>query len=105
MLRSDMKLPSLQTIVRDVVQYVEFTDNSVRSFFAVSSSVIFIFYCYTSNLNFLKRIPGRFHIGVDGWTSPNVISFIAITVHFVHDGKICKMILDFIPYVFCHVLS
>ncbi|KAF6744967.1 hypothetical protein DFP72DRAFT_782724, partial [Ephemerocybe angulata] len=28
------------------------------------------------------KYPGRLHIAADGWTSPNVISFIGVTVHF-----------------------
>jgi hypothetical protein len=40
--------------------------------------------------------PGRVHIGVDGWTSPNVFSFLGITAHRAVDGHIEAFILDFI---------
>jgi hypothetical protein len=42
---------------------------------------------------------GKLHIGVDGWTSPNVFSFLGITVHQVIEGRIQMFILDFIKYV------
>jgi len=40
--------------------------------------------------------PGKVHIAVDGWTSPNVYSFLGITVHFVKDAKMHSFILDFV---------
>lgn len=47
----------------------------------------------------LQRVPGKLHLVADGWTSPNVISFIGATVQFVNDGKINSVVLDFIKYV------
>jgi hypothetical protein len=47
----------------------------------------------------LKRVRGRIHIGVDGWTSPNVFSFLGITIKYLLDSKIQAHILDFIKYV------
>jgi len=40
------------------------------------------------------------HIAADGWTSPNVIAFIGTTVHWIVDGKIVSIILDFIKLGF-----
>ena len=34
---------------------------------------------------------------IDRWTSMNSISFIAIILHLYHEGKMKKLILDFIP--------
>jgi putative exporter of polyketide antibiotics len=47
-----------------------------------------------------QSYPGRLHLCVDGWTSPNVIAFLGATVHWVVDGRMESLILDFIKYVF-----
>ncbi|KAJ3520365.1 hypothetical protein NM688_g9172 [Phlebia brevispora] len=39
---------------------------------------------------------GKIHLCIDGWTSLNVISFLGITAHRVVDGKLERIILDFI---------
>jgi hypothetical protein len=36
------------------------------------------------------------HLGVDGWTLPQVIAFIGTTIHGVREGKMTSLILDFI---------
>ncbi|KAI1784378.1 hypothetical protein LXA43DRAFT_875347, partial [Ganoderma leucocontextum] len=33
-------------------------------------------------------LPGKIHICLDGWTSPNVISFLGVTAHWHENGKI-----------------
>ena len=43
-----------------------------------------------------QNIPGKIHICVDGWTSPNVISFLGVTAHWHEGGKVKHIILDFI---------
>ncbi|KDQ06018.1 hypothetical protein BOTBODRAFT_121986, partial [Botryobasidium botryosum FD-172 SS1] len=43
---------------------------------------------------------GKLHLGVDGWSSPNTISFLGITLHFQHEGAMRRLILDFILQVF-----
>ena len=54
----------------------------------------------------LQTLLGRVHMCVDGWTSPNVISFLGVTAHWHKDGKIHHIILDFIQYVFpCFYIS
>lgn len=47
----------------------------------------------------MKAYPGKLHIGLDGWTSPNVISFLGVIVYMVKDDKIIHTILDFLKYV------
>ena len=44
--------------------------------------------------------PGKVHIAVDGWISPNVYLFLGIMVHLVKDVKMHHLILDFIWSVF-----
>src|SRR3984957_6353244 len=50
----------------------------------------------------LKDYPGRLHVGVDGWTSPNVFSFLGITVHRAVGPNIKSFVLDFIKLTSSH---
>lgn len=43
-----------------------------------------------------EAYPGKLHLCVDGWTSPQVVSFLGATVHWIRDGQIHSIILDFI---------
>ncbi|KIM75183.1 hypothetical protein PILCRDRAFT_47678, partial [Piloderma croceum F 1598] len=52
-----------------------------------------------------KEYPGKLHLCADGWTSPNVISFIGLTVHWAEDGHIQSTILDFVKYVHNLILA
>ena len=36
------------------------------------------------------------HLCADGWTAPNVVSFIGLTVHWASEGRIKSLILDFV---------
>ncbi|KAK7693998.1 hypothetical protein QCA50_003574 [Cerrena zonata] len=45
---------------------------------------------------YLQEHTGRLHICIDGWTSPNVISFLGITVQRVVNGRMEAFVLDFI---------
>lgn len=49
--------------------------------------------------------PGKLHIGLDGWTSPNVILFLGVVVYLVHDGAMTSMILDFLKYALQSLLT
>ncbi|KAF8587076.1 hypothetical protein K439DRAFT_1339216 [Ramaria rubella] len=40
--------------------------------------------------------PGKLHISVDGWTSPNVYAFLGITIHLVYRAKMMHLFLNFI---------
>ena len=44
----------------------------------------------------LQSLPGKIHLCVDGWTSPNFISFLGVTVHWVTGAMLQNVILDFI---------
>ena len=62
--------------------------------------------CHLLFSNVLQSFPGKLHIGVDGWTSPNVFSFLGLLVHGENEGKLYSMILDFIRCVsFSHPCS
>ena len=48
------------------------------------------------HLCYFQQHPGKLHICVDGWTSPNVISFLGVTVQRVVGPSLEVFILDFI---------
>ncbi len=80
MLDGNVDIPSRTTISRDV-----------REIFAMARVQVG---------KKLRDYPGRLHLGLDGWTSPNVYSFLGVTVHRVVNGKMAQFILDFIKSVF-----
>lgn len=47
-------------------------------------------------LHLQKAYPGKFHVGLDGWTSPNVISFLGVVLYFMREAELTSMILDFV---------
>ncbi|EAU89851.2 hypothetical protein CC1G_07003 [Coprinopsis cinerea okayama7 len=50
----------------------------------------------------LQDYPGRLNLAADGWTSPNVISFLGVTVHRLKDASINATLLDFIKLKKAH---
>ena len=53
----------------------------------------------------MQAYEGQFHLCVDGWTSPNVISFLGVVIQLVEPGQGLKsFILDFIKYVYLAIL-
>lgn len=61
-------------------------------------SLLRLLHCDTDNDP--KKYPGKLHLAVDGWTAPNVFSFLGITVHRAVAGEISSFILDFVRYVY-----
>lgn len=57
-------------------------------------------YCKEHGLTLIaltpQKLPGRVHLSVDGWTSLNIFSFLGITMHWIQDGELQHLILDFI---------
>lgn len=47
-------------------------------------------------IELLQSTPHGIHVGIDGWTSPNVYSILGVTVRFWHVDQIRSFILDFI---------
>ncbi|KAJ3558298.1 hypothetical protein NM688_g1007 [Phlebia brevispora] len=82
MLYAKAKVPSASTVSRDI-----------QEIFSVSQR---------SLADGLKEYCGKVHICIDGWTSPNVISFLGVTLHCVIDGKLQSIILDFIKLTQAH---
>ncbi|KAL1947002.1 hypothetical protein VTO73DRAFT_13963 [Trametes versicolor] len=59
-------------------------------------------HCKLIVIALFKAYPGRIHICVDGWTSPNILAFLGITAHWHHEGKIAHIILDFVRLTSSH---
>jgi hypothetical protein len=78
MLRSSIEIHSRRTVARDI------SDMYMRS-----RNVIALH---------LQSVKHRLHIALDGWTSPNVISFLGVTVQYFDKGDICAFVLDFVKY-------
>ena len=38
------------------------------------------------------------HLTLNGWTSPNMFSFLGLTAQFFEKGAICSFVLDFVKY-------
>ena len=71
-----------------------------RESFSTSRYVILsIFICQCALSPLFKDLLGKVHICMDGWTSPNMFSFLGVTAHWHEGGEIRHIILDFIKYV------
>jgi hypothetical protein len=49
----------------------------------------------------LQSVKQRLHLTLDGWTSPNVFSFLGVTVVYFEEGKLSGFVPDFVRY--CHI--
>ena len=79
MLHSRIDIPHPTTLSRDVKEVFGITQTAV--------------------IERLKLHLGLFHLCIDGWTSPNIISFLGVTLAYVEGDHIVTFILDFIKYV------
>ncbi|KAI0757810.1 hypothetical protein C8Q80DRAFT_1061563, partial [Daedaleopsis nitida] len=50
----------------------------------------------------LQEYEGELHFATDAWTSPNHHAFVALTVHFVHDGAEIALPLDLVEVAQSH---
>jgi hypothetical protein len=83
MLNSLVKIHSHQTVSRDI------SDMYHRSRLAIALH--------------LQSIKQRVHLALDGWTAPNVYSFLGVTVQYFENGNIYGFVLDFVKCG-CHFL-
>jgi hypothetical protein len=85
--------PSRYTVSRDVKEIFQMSRIKVANIlkvWIVPSRLLLL------RLTRPQAYPGKLHLCADGWTSPNVISFIGITVHWASEGQIVSLILDFV---------
>jgi hypothetical protein len=78
-LHAPVETPSASTMSRDVKEIFGYTKDNI--------------------IEVLAAVEGKIHLTADGWTSPNTIAFLGVTVQFVRDGKLVTFPLDFIKYV------
>jgi hypothetical protein len=102
MLFAKVDIPSPSTVSREVKEAFMIAKKNVGSVLQVCERVTSV--GEVANLNIVKSYSGKLHIGVDGWTSPNIFSFLGVVVYMVKEGKIRSHILDFIKYA-SHILS
>lgn len=76
MLYAKVDIPSWKTVGRDVQEIFQLSKASVAKHLQSQQSAI--------------------HVSFDGWSSPNVISFLGVVVSFESKGEINTFILDFI---------
>ncbi|CAB5393651.1 unnamed protein product [Rhizophagus irregularis] len=64
----------------------------------IRSDILNLYSIYRQDIkNQLQNSPGRLSFTLDGWTSPNNISFLGVTCHYIDkDWKINDILLDFI---------
>jgi hypothetical protein len=80
MLNSDAKVHSRHTVARDI-----------HDMYGRARSIV---------AERLQNQKCRLHIALDGWTSPNVISYVSVTVKYINAaGELQGHILDFVKYV------
>jgi hypothetical protein len=94
--------PKRRTVSRDVQEIFALSRLKVGEMLRVC--VLYVFLGQSSLSLVFQAYPGKIHIGTDGWTSPQVISFIGLTVHWIINGKIVSAILDFIKCEFLYIL-
>ena len=97
MLYPRVHLPSRFTLSRDVQ-----TVKNVIKMFEVRILALPQLPLRLMTLLALQKLPGKVHICVDGWTFPNVFSFLSITAHWHVNGKIEHIILEYLRYARFH---
>ena len=92
-LNSKVVTPSYYTVSHDVKEIFQMSRIQVANIlkvWIVPSRLLFL------HLTRPQAYPGKLHLCADRWTLPNVISFIGIIVHWVSEGQIVSLILDFV---------
>ena len=51
---------------------------------------------------FIQEHEGALSFGTDAWTSPNHKAYVAVTVHFEHDGEPMCLLLDLVEVAKSH---
>jgi hypothetical protein len=94
-LNNKVSVPSRATLTRDIHEIFAATCLNVATLLQVR---VFSRY-FADGTDHTQNSPGKLHLCFDGWTSPNIFSFVGITVHWVADGQIHTLILDFVKCV------
>ena len=87
----DEELCEILTMLNPVVK--------IHSHQTVSHNISDMYHCsHTTIALYLQSIKQRLHIALDGWTAPNVFSFLGVTVQYFDEGQIHSLVLDFVKY-------
>ena len=96
--RPDYYIPSRYTVARDVKQVFKKTRKRIAKMLQVcqlkEAEKILI-------RNF-QEYDGSLSFGIDAWTSPNNKAYVAVTVHFEHDGEPMCLLLDIVQVAKSH---
>jgi len=95
-LNNKVEVPSRSTVSRDVKEIFHISWVKVSEILQVYLLTTMSLVANSSNW---QAHPGKLHICLDGWTALQVIAFIGITVHWVINGHLQLIILDFIKWV------
>ncbi|KAG2015978.1 hypothetical protein CC2G_009195 [Coprinopsis cinerea AmutBmut pab1-1] len=79
-LNSAVQHVSRHTVPRDIIEIHNHTKDHIIKFFE-------------------HNVEGSIHIGVDGWTSPNIFAFLGVTVHYISEGLLKMLTLDFVKLI------
>ena len=94
--------------------HVIIEDEELCEIFVMLLSTIETHSCQTMTCN-ISNMCGRshvaithcLHIALNGWTSPNVFSFVSVTIQYFERGVIHGFVLDFVKYdhISCFIFS
>ncbi|THU93761.1 hypothetical protein K435DRAFT_669627 [Dendrothele bispora CBS 962.96] len=100
MLHAGVETRSQRSASRDLKRVFVLTKKHVKKMILVCFLILVLL--RGSSLAFQQTLPGRVHIALDGWTSPNIISVFGLIMTYVQDGKIISVTLDVLRFVTFH---
>ena len=97
--RPGYHIPSADTVSRDVKKAFVQVRRRVANMLKVSvRSISSTFYSPTD----IQSYDGALNFATDAWTSPNHKAYVAVTVHFEHEGAPISMLLDLVEVAKSH---
>lgn len=88
----DYWIPSPSTVSRDVKTVFSKTRNCIAKLLQVCYLSALLYSSFTQ----IQEHDGALSFATDAWTSPNHRAYVAVTVHFEHEGVPICMLLDFV---------
>lgn len=98
--RPDYYLPSRRTVARDVMFVFKRTRERIGKLLKVRIRINIEM--WLKKLKLTKEYDGALSFGTDAWTSPNHKAYVAVTVHFEHDGEPICLLLDVVEVARSH---
>ena len=95
MLYAKVETPSQTTVSWDIKEIYGISKVHVGEYLQVHRSR-YLLPLHLTLVFELKNYLGCIHLGFDGWTSPNIFSFLGVVVHIAPKGELQSFILDFI---------